>query len=76
MVSGKIAVCALNGELTAKRLVREQGQWLLKPENPNYPTIPPQAELELVIWGVVIRVIHNLQLSVRSSLKKQILSIC
>ena len=59
-VSGKIVVCALNGELTVKRLVREQEQWLLKPENPHYPTIPLQAELDMVIWGVVTRVIHNL----------------
>ena len=59
-VSGKIVVCALNGELTVKRLVRKQEQSLLKPENPNYPTIPLQAELELVIWGVVTRVIHSL----------------
>jgi len=59
-VSGKIVVCALNGELTVKRLVREQEQWLLKPENPQYPTISLLEDLELVIWGVVTRVIHDL----------------
>lgn len=59
-VSGKIVVCALNGELTVKRLVREHEQWVLKPENASYPNIPLLEDLELVIWGVVTRVIHNL----------------
>ncbi len=59
-ISGKIVVCALNGQLTVKRLVRENEQWVLKPENPNYPDIPLLEDLELVIWGVVTRVIHNL----------------
>jgi len=59
-VTGKIVVCALNGELTVKRLVREHEQWILKPENANYPDIPLLEDLELVIWGVVTRVIHAL----------------
>ncbi len=59
-VPGKIVICALNGELTVKRLMREEGQWLLKSENPDYPNISLAEELEMVIWGVVTNVIHAL----------------
>ncbi|MDD5493762.1 MAG: translesion error-prone DNA polymerase V autoproteolytic subunit [Dehalococcoidia bacterium] len=57
-VAGKIVICALNGELTVKRLARENGRWQLKADNPHYADITIHAELELVIWGVVTTVIH------------------
>ena len=57
-VPGKIVICALNGELTVKRLAREKGQWQLNPENPAYATIVIDDEFDLVIWGVVTNVIH------------------
>lgn len=57
-VPGKIVICALNGELTVKRLDRNHGQWQLKSENSDYPDIAIYEELELVIWGVVTNVIH------------------
>lgn len=56
--SGKIVICAINGELTVKRLQRDNDQWRLKAENPLYPDIPLTEELELVVWGVVTNVIH------------------
>ncbi len=56
--SGKIVICALNGDLTVKRLVFENDHWLLRAENPNYPDIVLHDDLELVIWGVVTNVIH------------------
>jgi DNA polymerase V len=59
-VSGKIVICALNGELTVKRLHRNNGQWQLKAENAAYPDIVIHEELEMVIWGVVTNVIHAL----------------
>jgi DNA polymerase V len=59
-VSGKIVICALNGELTVKRLIRRQGQWQLKAENAAYADIILHEALELVIWGVVTNVIHPL----------------
>ena len=59
-VPGNIVICALNGELTVKRLDREHGQWQLKAENPDYPDIAIFEDLELVIWGVVTNVIHPL----------------
>jgi DNA polymerase V len=59
-VPGKIVICALNGELTVKRLERHNEQWQLKAENPAYADIIIHEELELVIWGVVTNVIHPL----------------
>lgn len=57
---GKIVVCALNGELTVKRLARDGEQWKLKAENPEYPDIPINEELETMIWGIVTYAIHPL----------------
>jgi DNA polymerase V len=59
-VPGHIVICALNGELTVKRLNRDHGQWQLKAENSAYPDIVIYDDLELVIWGVVTNVIHPL----------------
>jgi DNA polymerase V len=59
-VPGKIVICALNGELTVKRLDRENEQWKLKAENPDYADIVIYDELEMVVWGVVTNVIHPL----------------
>ena len=59
-VPGKIVICALNGELTVKRLERHNGQWQLKAENPAYADIVIYEALEMVIWGVVTNVIHAL----------------
>ncbi len=57
-VPGKIVICALNGELTVKRLERENGQWKLKAENPDYADIELHEDLDMVVWGVVTNVIH------------------
>jgi DNA polymerase V len=59
-VPGKIVICALNGELTVKRLAKDGGCWKLQAENPAYPDILIHDDLELVIWGVVTSVIHTL----------------
>ena len=59
-VPGKVVICAINGELTVKRLERVNDQWQLKAENPAYADIVIHDELELVIWGVVTNVIHSL----------------
>lgn len=59
-VPGKVVICALNGEMTVKRLQQENGQWKLKAENPAYPDIDLYDDLDMVIWGVVTNVIHPL----------------
>lgn len=57
--AGKIVVCALNGELTVKRLLaREDKQWRLVAANPDYPDIAIHEGLETIIWGVVTASIH------------------
>ena len=57
-VPGKIVICALNGELTVKRLEYENEQWKLKAENPDYADIELHEDLDMVVWGVVTNVIH------------------
>ena len=59
-VPGKVVICAINGELTVKRLERVNDQWQLKAENSAYADIVIHDDLELVIWGVVTNVIHAL----------------
>ena len=58
-VVGKIVICALNGELTVKRLKSVGKEIVLGAENPNYSDILVQEGVELVIWGVVTNVIHS-----------------
>jgi DNA polymerase V len=57
-VSGKVVICAVNSELTVKRLVMEDGVWKLRAENPAYPDIAITEDLETVFWGTVTNVIH------------------
>ena len=38
-VNGKIVIAAIDGELTVKRLSRENNRIQLLPSNPNYPPI-------------------------------------
>ena len=59
-IPGKIVICALNGELTVKRLKKDGDKLVLGAENPDYQDIFIQEESELVIWGVVTNVIHAL----------------
>ena len=60
-IDGKVVIAALNGELTVKRLTKNlDGTWYLKAENNAFPDILLHDDLELVIWGVVTSVIHNL----------------
>ena len=58
-VSGKIVICALNGELTVKRLKSDSGVIILAAENPAYADIIINADMDMVIWGVVTNVIHS-----------------
>ena len=58
-VSGKIVFCALNGELTVKRLKSDSGMIVLAAENPVYADIVINADMDMVVWGVVTNVIHS-----------------
>lgn len=58
---GRIVIAAIDGELTVKRLSRHQGKVKLLAENRAYPSIDITDEQELVIWGVVTHVIHQVR---------------
>ena len=58
--SGSIVIAVVNGELTVKRLIMENQQVWLKPENPDYEPLLITEEMDLHIWGVVAHVIHSL----------------
>lgn len=58
-VHGKIVIAAIDGELTVKRLARQNGCVQLVPENDQYPPIDISDQQDLVIWGVVTHVIHQ-----------------
>lgn len=49
---GDIVVAILDNEFTLKRIAREKGRIVLRPENKAYPVIRPKGDLE--IFGVVV----------------------
>ncbi len=57
---GKIVIALLNGEMTVKRLERDQNNILLCAENDDYPDIKVSEDDNFAIWGVVTNVIHSL----------------
>ncbi|MGR9046891.1 MAG: LexA family protein [Gammaproteobacteria bacterium] len=58
---GKVVICALNGELTVKRIKRlGENSLVLGAENPAYADIVVKEDIEMVVWGVVTNVIHRL----------------
>jgi len=60
-----VVVADLNGSFTVKRLVQKSNGSFLMPANPDYPPIPIKPDDEVRIWGVVIRVVHDLRASGR-----------
>ncbi|MFO8827602.1 translesion error-prone DNA polymerase V autoproteolytic subunit [Legionella pneumophila] len=57
---GRIVIAAVNGELTVKRLSKKGGIVQLLPANPKFKPIEITEENEMVIWGVVTLVLHEL----------------
>ncbi len=57
--NGKIAVCYIDGEFTAKRIQINKDEILLIPENENYQTLKVTADNNFLIWGIVTHVIKN-----------------
>lgn len=60
-VHRSVVVAVVDSELTVKRLVREHGRIELHAENPRYAPIRLREGQELVIWGVVVHAIHNVE---------------
>ena len=58
-VVGKIVICALNDELTVKRIKSLGDEVVLGAENPAYSDIVIQEGVDLVVWGFVTNVIHS-----------------
>jgi DNA polymerase V len=56
---GNIVVAVVNNELTVKRLHQSASGIRLVPENPDFADIVIKADEELMIWGVVTRVLHK-----------------
>jgi len=59
-VNGKIAVCYIDGEFTAKRIQLSKNEILLIPENEDYQPIKVTEENNFLIWGIVTHVIKSL----------------
>ena len=54
-IKGNIVVALVEDEATVKRLDKRKNNWVLKPENPDYPII----DKNFKVVGVVIRVIRS-----------------
>ena len=54
---GQIVVAIVDNEFTLKRLDREKGRFVLRPENKGYPVIRPRGEVE--VFGVVVGLIRR-----------------
>ena len=57
--NGKVIIAAVEGQLTVKRLQRGKGKTMLMPENDAYAPITVHDDNDMVIWGVVTNVIHQ-----------------
>ena len=56
---GNIVLAIVNGEFTVKRLHYVGARVFLKPENDKYPLLEVTPEMDFVVWGVVIHVLHK-----------------
>ncbi|MBN2461126.1 MAG: translesion error-prone DNA polymerase V autoproteolytic subunit [Candidatus Cloacimonetes bacterium] len=59
-VHKSIIIAVLEGELTVKRLLTNNGCWVLAPENPEFAEVTITAEMDFQVWGVVTYAIHRL----------------
>ena len=55
-----VVVAVLDGELTVKRLFKQNGILRLLPENLNYQPLEITPQQTIEIWGIVTSVIHAL----------------
>jgi len=57
--SGAIVIAVVNGELTLKRLLINDDEVWLMPENPEFQPLQITDGMELQVWGIVAHVIHS-----------------
>ncbi|MFN4082908.1 MAG: LexA family protein [Bacteroidia bacterium] len=55
--NGKIAVCYIDGEFTAKRILLKKDELWLMPENEDYQPIKIEEDNNFIVWGIVTHVI-------------------
>lgn len=58
-VEGSLAVCAVDGEFTLKRIHKEKGRLFLMPANPAYKPLEISEENDFEVWGVVDYIIKK-----------------
>jgi DNA polymerase V len=56
---GKIVIAALDGQLTVKRLHKSSQGTYLMPENDEYESIKIEEGNDVVVWGIVTSVLHE-----------------
>lgn len=56
---GKIAVCYIDGEFTAKRIKITKNEVWLIPENSDYEPIKVTEDNDFLVWGIVTHVIKK-----------------
>ena len=59
-VHGHIVIAVIDGELTVKRLVQQNGETILRPANARFKDIVLKEGQELIVWGVVTSTIKTL----------------
>jgi DNA polymerase V len=59
-VHGRVVIAEVDGQFTVKRLSKLKDCFSLQSENPSYPPIELQEGNEVVTWGVVTHVLHDL----------------
>ena len=57
--NGKIVIAAVDGQLTVKRLQKSKKGIFLTPENDLFKPIKIEEENDILIWGVVTNVLHE-----------------
>jgi len=57
--NGSIVIAIVNGELTVKRIKKNNEKLYLMPENSDFDTIEITPETQFEVWGVVIHSIHS-----------------
>ena len=60
VVNGRVAVVCLGGEMLCKRVIRREGQVLLRSENPAYADVVVTEEMDLVVFGVVTSIAREI----------------
>ena len=53
LMDDDLAVCAIDGEFTVKRVILEKDAAWLVPANPDYPKIKVTADNDFIVWGIV-----------------------